>query len=88
MGPDDKGVINEPFPTSRLERSCFKGFSLKMFHEDVCKNRREGRTHSSAFSLFIKFPLLTKEGRLKEIFDKVGEVLVEKTAGTHNSFFD
>ena len=87
MGQGDKGVINEPFRASRLERGCFKGFVFKMFDENICNNRKEGRTHGSTFSLFIKLTLVTKEGRLKANFDKVDKFLIDKIAGNFYGFF-
>ena len=64
MGPDNKSVIDKPFPTTKFKRNCFKGPTFKMFHEYVCNDRGEGGSHGRAFSLFIKLALVAEKGGL------------------------
>ena len=64
-----------------------KGFVFKMFHENICNDRREEGSHGSTFSLFIKFNLVIKEGRHEVNFDKVEKVLIETIAGNFYGLF-
>ena len=45
MGPDDKNIVDVPAPHLRFPGGGLQGICLKVFHEDVCQNRGQGRSH-------------------------------------------
>jgi len=61
--PNNKGIVNVPFPNLRKKRSRGNGFSLKILHENISHNGGERRTYSYSTCLLINNILKAKESR-------------------------
>ena len=74
MGPDNKNIVDIPVPHLRFPGGGLQGTCLEVFHEDVCQNRGQRRTHCCSFHLLIEGLTKLEVCRLQAKFHKGADV--------------